>query len=32
MLDDKLIASITAIAHQAGDAIMTIYQRDFAIY
>ena len=32
MLDSKLIDSITHIAHQAGAAIMDIYQRDFAIY
>ena len=32
MLDEKLIQAITDIAHQAGEAIMQIYQRDFAIY
>ncbi|WP_166423129.1 3'(2'),5'-bisphosphate nucleotidase CysQ [Paraglaciecola sp. 20A4] len=32
MLDRKLVESITVIAHKAGDAIMSIYQRDFAIY
>ncbi|MFQ3196902.1 MAG: 3'(2'), 5'-bisphosphate nucleotidase [Paraglaciecola sp.] len=32
MLDAKLIQSVTDIAHQAGDAIMEIYQQDFAVY
>jgi 3'(2'), 5'-bisphosphate nucleotidase len=32
MLDEILIQNVTEIAHQAGDAIMQIYQRDFAIY
>ena len=32
MLDPKLIQDVTDIAHRAGDAIMKIYQRDFAIY
>ena len=32
MLDAKLIQNVTDIAHQAGDAIMQIYQRDFAVY
>ncbi|MFT4940712.1 MAG: 3'(2'), 5'-bisphosphate nucleotidase [Paraglaciecola sp.] len=32
MLDTTLIQNVTDIAHQAGDAIMQIYQRDFAVY
>ncbi|MFT5312779.1 MAG: 3'(2'), 5'-bisphosphate nucleotidase [Paraglaciecola sp.] len=32
MLAPKLIQDVTDIAHRAGDAIMQIYQRDFAIY
>lgn len=32
MLDSTLIDKVTQIAHQAGEAIMEIYQRDFAIY
>ncbi|MDU0355527.1 3'(2'),5'-bisphosphate nucleotidase CysQ [Paraglaciecola aquimarina] len=32
MLTDTLIQSIVDISHQAGDKIMEIYQRDFAIY
>ncbi|MFT5676936.1 MAG: 3'(2'), 5'-bisphosphate nucleotidase [Paraglaciecola sp.] len=32
MLDANLIKNVTDIAHQAGNAIMQIYQRDFAVY
>lgn len=32
MLDEKLIQSIIDISHLAGDKIMDIYQKDFAIY
>ncbi|WP_158968233.1 3'(2'),5'-bisphosphate nucleotidase CysQ [Paraglaciecola sp. L3A3] len=32
MLTDKLIQSIVDLSHQAGDKIMEIYQKDFAIY
>lgn len=32
MSDLSLLEQVTEIAHQAGDAIMTIYQKDFAIY
>lgn len=32
MSRDTLLQSVSDIAHQAGDAIMAIYQKDFAIY
>lgn len=32
MLDEKLIQNIIEITHKAGDKIMEIYERDFAIY
>jgi 3'(2'), 5'-bisphosphate nucleotidase len=32
MLTEALIQEIVDISHQAGDKIMTIYQKDFAIY